>query len=382
MKKHKLSKWLPGLIVLVGCLLTALMVALGEEDEMIITPVTPMSVETLAAKKTDYRIQVPAWGFIEPREIIDIRSEISGKITDVPESIFTGAAVNQGDRLFQIDDRSYRNVLKEAIAAKNLAEQAFEIEKGRQTIAQKEWALLEKSEWQGHKNKSLALRIPQLKERKAAVQIAAAKEAQAALNVERTRVSAPCNGVILSENLAEGKILDTGDIGMKIGCTECYHITALFSSEYSIDPDSQEVAVNVSSKRHEGRIKAVSPQINPETRQKQVLVEFQGKGLPLGAYVKLSLPGPSFRNAAVLPKETLRPGDTVWILSESNTLEIRKVAVLAQDMQNVVIGEGIAEDDRVILTHIASPLSGMKLSMLSQQPKNDQIKKSHGAHGK
>ncbi len=378
MKNLKFKKWLPGLIMLIGCIMISLMVVFGEEDEMIVTSVKPMSVETISIQKTDYQIQVRAWGFVEPRESIDIRVEIPGKISTVPKNIFAGAMVMQGDILFTIDDRNYRNAMAEAIAAKNLAQQSLEIEKGRQAIAKTEWALLEKSKWQGHKNKSLALRKPQLKEREAAVQIAFAKEEQARFDVERAEVNAPCRGVILSEHIAVGKILDTGDIGLNIGCTECYHITALFPAEYSIDPDSRKVIVRIGSNRYEGVVKAVLPQINSETRHKQVLVEFQGEGVTLGAYAMTILPGPHFKNVSVLPKTALRSGNTIWLLSKNNTLELRAVTVLAQDMENVVVGKGLTETDRVILTHISSPLSGMNLSMLSQQPKKYQNIKSDG----
>ncbi len=378
MKKNKIRKWLPGLIALIGCTLTVLIIVLEEDDQMLVTPIIPLSVKAIVVKKTDYQIQVPAWGFVAPRETIDIHAEISGKIKDVSDNVFTGAIVKQNDLLFTIDDRDYRNRLAEAVAAKNQVQQALEIENGRQAIAKTEWTLLEQSKWQGNKNKSLALRKPQLRERKAAVQIAIARESQAALDVERTSISSPCGGVILSENLAEGQILDTGDVAMKIGCTNSYHITALFSPEYSVDSDSHTVAVNVGSNKYQGVIKAVLPQINSETRQKQVLVEFQGEGITLGGYVKIMLPGSVYNNVAILPKAALRSRNTVWILSESNTLEIRNVTVFAKDMQNVVVGEGLTETDRVILTHIATPLVGMNLLMLPQQPEYSQNIKNHG----
>ena len=115
--------------------------------------------------------------------------------------------------------------------------------------------------------------------------------------------------------------------------------------------------------RHEGVVKAVLPQIDPETRQKQALIEFGAERVSLGAYASLTLPGPSLKSVVVLPKEALRPGSTVWVLSESSTLEIRKVKIHAQDMLNVAIGEGLTGHDLVILSHIASPSQGMKLRM-------------------
>ena len=88
-------------------------------------------------------------------------------------------------------------------------------------------------------------------------------------------------------------------------------------------------------------VKAVLPQIDPETRRKQALVEFKGKHITLGAYASLILPGPLYRNVAVLPRDALRPGNTVWILSDNGTLQMRTVTVSARDLMNIVIVDGL-----------------------------------------
>ena len=119
-----------------------------------------------------------------------------------------------------------------------------------------------------------------------------------------------------------------------------------------------------------GVVKAVLPQIDPETRRKQALVEFKGKHITLGAYASLILPGPLYRNVAVLPRDALRPGNTVWILSDNGTLQMRTVTVSARDLMNIVIVDGLAEGERVILSHIANPLQGMPLRMRSHDAKS------------
>jgi len=372
MKRPKMINWLPVLIVLAGCITIVLPVVLGGEDPLPEIVTRPLSVETARFHKTDYQVRVPAWGFVEPRETIDIQAEISGKITDVPDNIFPGAAVKRGMLLFAIDERNYINALAEATAATKQARQALEIEKGRQIIARTEWKLLNSSKFREQKNKALALRRPQLEEREAAVQIAVARQTQAALDVERTRVTAPCEGVILTENLARGRVLDTGDVALQIACTECYQIMALFSPEYLLDPAGRAVTIDIGPNRYDGIVKSVLPQISLETRRKQALVEFGGKHITLGAYALLTLSGLSFNNVVLLPKEAVRPGNTVWILNESNKLEIRPVTIRAQDMLNAVVGKGLTGRDRVILSHIASPLQGMELTPATPDAKGPQ----------
>ena len=190
------------------------------------------------------------------------------------------------------------------------------------------------------KNNSLALRKPQFKEREAAVQIAAAKEGQARLDLERTRIHSPCNGIILSEDIAIGRILDNGDTGLTIACTDNYQINALFSAGYSIVPESDRVKITTRSEKYEGIIKSVFSHIHPQTRQRQVLVQFKGRQVTIGEYAKLLLPGPFFKKAMLLPEKALRPGKTVWVLDKDNKLDVRTVTILARDMENLVIGSG------------------------------------------
>lgn len=372
MKRPKTKKWPAVLIGLVGCAAAAFLVAQEEEEHLPGIHNPPLSVETMRVKQTDYQIRVPAWGLVEPCETIDIRSEISGKVTTVPSAVFTGAELSQDTLLCSVDKRDYINALMEAIATHEQARQALEIEKGQQIIAQTEWNLLENSKWQEHPSKSLALRKPQLKERKAAVQIAAARQAQAALGVERARITSPCSGVILEENLAKGQVLDAGDVIMRIACTDRYHILAAYSPEHSVDPGTNQVSIDIGPNRYIGFVKSILPQIHKETRQRQVLVAFEGNRVTLGAYASIILPGPSFSHVAVLPIEALRPENTVWVLTENRTLEIRPVSVVAQDRLNIVITDGLAEGDEVILSHISSPLQEMELQTKAPMVKGPQ----------
>jgi RND family efflux transporter MFP subunit len=366
--RARIAQYLPVfLIALIGGAVTIVLIAGKEETSLSGISRPALSVETLEVQNADYRVQVPGWGFVEPRETIDIRTEIEGRVTYVSHRVFAGARVRRGDHLFSLDERSYRNTLAEAMATLEQAQQALAIEKGRQIIAQSEWNLLEASQWQGVRNEALALRKPQLKEREAALKMAFARKNQAALDVERARIAAPCDGVILYEELAEGQILDTSSSTLRIACTDCYRLKAMFASEYSLGTAAEAVKIDIGPNRYAANIKAVLPNIHPETRQKQALVEFRGAHVSLNAYAAVILPGRQFHNIVVLPREALRPGNTVWTFSESSTLEIRPVTVLARDMVNVVIGEGITKGEHVILSHIAGPLQGMPLRKRAPQ---------------
>jgi RND family efflux transporter MFP subunit len=369
------------LILLIGGATAALLVAQEEEAVLSDTGIFVLSVDTQPARKGIYRIQVPAWGFVEPCDRIDLRTEIGGRVARVSGSVFAGGKVSEGALLFSLDAGTYQNALAAAKAVHEQARQAMAIEKGHQAIARAEWQLLAQSQWRGEGNEALALREPQMRVCRAEVQIAAARQAQAALDMARTRVSAPCTGVILSEDLAVGQVLETGDTVLRLACTDRYHITAAFSSQYDIDVDQPGVAFQIGPKRYTGVVKAVLPQIDPETRQKQALVAFTGEGVVLGAYVGLTLAGSSYEAVVVLSREALRPDSTVWVLDEGDTLAIRKVAVLAIDPLHAVIGGGLQEGERVIVSHIANPLEGLPLRTTTP-PAVGRSKDPHGNGGR
>jgi RND family efflux transporter MFP subunit len=370
LKRPKKGTWIVILIALLGCATTVLLLAQDEEDSLAQIERAPLGVETMRVVHTSYRVRIPAWGLVEPCETIEIRTQIAGKVAWVPPTVFAGAAVAPEMLLCLIDDRDYRNALAQAVAAREQAQQALEIEMGRQSIARAEWRLLDNAKWEPFSHKALALREPQLKACQADIRLAAVKQAQAELDVTRTRLTAPCSGIILDESLAAGQVLDAGDVVMRIACTARYHLMVAFAPDHRVDPQQKEAAITIGAYKTIGEVKSVLPQTDATTRHNQALVVFTAQGVPLGAYACVHLPGPFFEGVAVLPAEALRPESTVWLVSREGTLERRPVAVLGRDDTHIVIGEGLSDGDEVVLSHIASPLEGMALKTKEQHTPN------------
>jgi len=375
MKGPRTSTWIALLILILGITLAAFLATGGEEQTAVadFRP-APLAVETLTVTKRDYRLRVPAWGFVAPRETIDIRTEVTGRVTAVAPDLLPGAAVEAGAHLFSLDDRDYRNALTVATGAHEQALQKLALELGHQAVARREWALLAESGQEAEKmaNRALILREPQLKSCQAAVQAAAARRAQAALAVERTRMTAPCRGVILSEELASGRVMAAGEAALRLACTDAYHLMAAFSPAYPLDPSSQvadtEVAITIGPRTYPGRLAAILPQVDARTRQKHALLTFAAEGVSLGTYAAATLPGPAFKNVVVLPREVLRPEGMVWLLDADGKLEIRPVEVRAKTPDAIVVGAGLEPGERVIRSHIANPLAGMPLRRLVAAP--------------
>lgn len=361
MKNIKKEAMYAALIVMIGSGLTFLLMSGKDKNRFPEQHGHIITVETLSVQKKDYRLSIPAWGFVEPSEIIDIRSELSGKIDFVSNDLFRGARVMKGQLLFSLDKREYLNILAEAEAAAEESRQALKKEMGWQKIVKKEVELLDDPDLIAGKN-PLMLRQPQLKELEARLRASTARQDQARLDLERTQITSHCTGVILEESVAPGRYLDTGDISLKLACTGFYNIIAFYPSEYSLDTGGSNPRIRINGRQYEGRVKAVIPQIDSATRQKQALIEFKGDDITIGDYAGLTLSGNCLTDVAVLEKEVLRTSNAVWVLSPAKTLEIRNVTIIGEDSRHVCIAEGLENGDLVIVSHIASPLQGMKLN--------------------
>lgn len=370
MKHPKPKRWLAPAILITGLIIAVLLIA-SEEDEL---PSglrsKPLTVEVIKAQRSTVQLDVPAWGLVEPREQIDIRPQVEGSIVSVSDHVVAGAAINQGDVLFTIDPRDFENRLTEAKAAYEQVMQTLEIEKGQQRIAREEYKLLQQNDSTIKRN-ALALRKPQLKEREAALSMAKAQLKQAELDLERTTLNVPCDGQIMKENIAVGQYAENSTIALSIACTDSYHITASFSSDYRVDATKQKTEVTINDKAYAATLKAVLPQIDPDTRQKQALVSVSDVDLPLGYYAAVTLPGLEFQNVIALPKSALRENNTVWILTSDNTLDIRSVTLAAQNDERIFVANGLEDGAQVILSHIASPLKGMELRLPETEQTQD-----------
>jgi RND family efflux transporter MFP subunit len=366
MKVIKKELWYVILILVAGCGLTLALVSGEKKNPIPHNTGHTINVKIVTVKKSDYQLMMPTWGFVEPAEIIHIRSELAGKIDSTGKDVFKGAKIQKGKLLFSLDNREYLNVLAEAEAANEQAQQALEMEMGWQNIVKKEMELLDDPELMDNKN-PLMLRQPQLKELKARIKAAEARLALARLNLEKTRILSPCTGIILDESVAIGRFTDPGEIPIRFACTESYHIIANYSSGYSLDSEGSDVTIQVGPNQYIGHIKSLIPQIDGETRQKQALVEFKADNITIGSHAAVTLPGKCHKNVVVLDKAALRTSGTLWVLSKENTLEIRNVMISGEDSRNICVMKGLNEGESVILSHIASPLQGMKLNAVKSE---------------
>ncbi len=76
----------------------------------------PIKVETTTATPTDVEVIISGFGEARPLNVVAIAPEVSGRVAAVHPRLEPGEIIPKGERLFRIDDSTYRAVVAEARA--------------------------------------------------------------------------------------------------------------------------------------------------------------------------------------------------------------------------------------------------------------------------
>jgi hypothetical protein len=68
-----------------------------------------------------------------------------------------------------------------------------------------------------------------------------------------------------------------------------------------------------------------------------------------------------------LARAALRDDDSVYLVGPGDALVIRQVEVVWRQRDHVLVGEGLAAGDRVIVSPLSAPVAGMKIKVAEKQ---------------
>ena len=370
-------------IVLIAIGGSALLIRTGPKTSR--RPPAPMQadVEAITLERTDARVVVEGMGELIPQKSVEIRAQVGGEVVEVGKHFSEGRMLEKGELMLRLDDRDYQIALKQAEAALQDAQSDLAIEDGSQTIARREWALLKEAVEVAGANASLALREPQLQQAQAAVTTAQANLDDAKLDLERSRITAPFNALVLQKNADMGSYIPPQNTVATLAGLDVYWVQVavpesqltwltipapgeIAGSTARVYPDS------VTNRYREGYVVALLGDLDPDGRMARLLVavedplaikpENRGKpALLLGDYVRVEIDGTELKNIFNLPRESFHEGTRVWMVGEGDTLEIRPVNPVWMGDDSVIINDGLEEGEQLVLSNLPMPSPGLKL---------------------
>lgn len=381
--------FLPLVALACGIALTAYLLRTSPEAKPKKRPPAAVLVEVAQISPGPQQTSLNGMGEIIPAREIDLSPRVTGEILETSPSFIPGGFFEAGDRLVSIDRADYELSISQLESQYRQAESDLLVEMGNQRIASKEFALLGESVSQ--EEQELILRKPQLMKLEAARELALAKLNQAKLDLERTAIKAPFNGVILAQGADIGARVSQSTVLATLVGTDAFWLRLTLPVEqlaWVELPDSEgnpgsEVKVynqgsGTGGAYRTGRVIRLDAALEEQGRMARLLVEIddplclkeENKDKPkllLGSYVSAEIKGKTVSSGIRLERSYLHDGNKVWLMDEDGTLEIRPVHIIFRDLDHVIINGDIQEGEKVITSSLTAPIEGTPLRLVSGQ---------------
>ena len=371
------SRIAPILIILIGSFFAFVISVSSPKPQKGIELPKPTPVFYEVISKKDITLKILTNGEVRPLNEINLISQVSGQIVKAADEFVDVGIIKAGSPLVWIDDRDYKLAVISAESRVAQASKLLEREIAESELAKNDWEELGLGE-----ASPLTLRIPQLKEAEAAEKAALADVEKAKLNLERTVVKLPFQGIIRQKKTGVGQFVGTGSILATAFSTEEVLIALpLTDTELSylglpLAYEEEKVfsgpKVNfyslVSNKKSEwtGRIVRTSGSIDPLTRLVYVYAEVvnpyqQSPPLAIGMFVDAVIEGKIIKDGFLVPNSAINNNSDIFIINASDSLEIRKIEVLGTENDYVIIKGEISEGERVVVSPLNNAKAGMAL---------------------
>jgi hypothetical protein len=128
------------------------------------------------------------------------------------------------------------------------------------------------------------------------------------------------------------------------------------------------------------------PDLDPGGAMARVLVRIENPlgndgelPLLLGSFVDVAIKAQPIDEAIRVPRAALHNGREVFVMNEQNLLEIRNVEIAWGEPDAVLITGGLAPNERVVVSRIATPIPNMLLRTAEAEPQPDEPEPSEPA---
>jgi RND family efflux transporter MFP subunit len=363
--------WLPIVIVIFGILLLIVLAKFKAKPKKQMKLVKTPLVRTQVFNSQTQTISLFGSGTVKPEKSVSVISQVSGEIKEVTDTMQEGAKFAEGDVLFKIDDEEYILRVKNAKALMLQQQMLYLTEKRNSDIAEFEWEEFT-IKYPDAKPDSLTLRIPQLKLAEANYESAKASLELAELNLSRTEIKAPFDGIVMQRNTDEGQYVGPGTALGQIFGTEKAMITIPVKHEeqkwLTKGLDSEvKLSANVGEEEKIwfGKLVRKEASLDMKSRMSNLVVEIENpmnpkNPLPFGLFVNAEIEGKQFKNLYRIPRHLVRTDDIVLTISE-NKVVFNTVNVLKYEDDFALINKGLHGNANLIIGRLDIATPGMKV---------------------
>ncbi len=393
----RIDRRLRPFIILLGFLLVAGLFFFNEPTPDRAAPArpAPISVEVMPLVRENMQINVESYGTVQPRTQSMLVAQVSGQITRVNPAFRDGGFFDKNEVLLEIDPRDYAANVKIAEASLVDAQQLLMEETARAKQAEKDWERLGR----GEKPSDLVLRKPQLLAAKARLASASANLDKVQLDLERTRIRAPYAGrtlkslvdlgQVVSMNAQLGEIYATDAVEVRLPIRNrdlaYVHLPERYTNS---QPESDELPAVVLTSQltgnefWEGKIVRTESAIDTNARQLHVVAKIDEpfaaidpnsdqqtstRPIKIGEYVNAFISGKTLSDVIAIPVDAIYQSSYVYTVVDG-LLQRRAIEITWQSGDRAIIGSGLEEGDRLVITPLGQVTSGVRVTATEFEP--------------
>lgn len=324
----------------------------SEESKIAQTATSQRSVFTVNAevvRKEVLNNDLRVTGSLIANESVVIKSEVSARVESI--NFKEGQQIKKGQLLIQLNNEEILAEIEKLNFTKKLNQ---DNEYRQKQLLEKE--AISKEEYETALT-TLNTTLADLKVRR--------------VQLEKHRITAPFDGVIGLRQVSTGSYISPSDELVTIYSINPIKIDLSVPGKYAaeVNPDD-DIEFRVDAYEDEvfkGKIYAVEPQIDPETRSikiRAVSDNSDGKLLP-GQFAKINLTISKFDEAILIPTEAVIPelnGKKVFIRN-NGVVENRPIETGIRTSDKIQVTAGLSDGDTVITTGILQIRPGMKVGI-------------------
>lgn len=368
---HLLRIFLPLLVAFVGLAGGGLLVRFRKTIDPGTPPLNTPNVVVQKVHATSYQIGLRTRGKIMAPASQPVITEVAGRVLSMHPSLQTGGQIRKGEVLIELDNRDHALKLTVVTAKAKRARLALDVEEAEKLAAEKEWQAL----GDPSAPNPLALRIPQWEQARHDLAAAEAELELARRVLDRCRILAPIQGVILEEQVEAGQFLPPG---FRICTLQEERIREILlpltDAQWPllVNPEgAPNLGTPVKLQGSEGSWTGIwvrmHPVVDPLSLMRHAVVRLEeSQALPLpGTHLEAIIQGPRLDSVWVVPSHALRQNRRLAWVDTEDRLQFQEVHILHQEDGVSILGAPLPPDgSRVCLSVLEVEVAGMKVRPL------------------
>lgn len=335
-------------------------------------PAVPVGVTT--ATKGDFQVTLAALGTVKPLATVSVKTQISGRLTQI--GFEEGQMVKEDDFLAEIDPRPYRHALRQAqgqlMRDRALLENArLDRERYQRLVRQNSIS-----------RQQLDTQESLVRQYEGVVEVDEGNVANAALNLDYCRITAPVSGRVGLRQVDLGNYVQAGGEGIVV-LTKLHPITVIFPLAEDHLPKVLKqietgrklpVAVYDRSGRKliaEGALGSLDAQVDTATGTVKLKAEFDNRDSALfpNQFVNVRLLVDTLRQVTVIPSEGVQYGPNgafAFVLSEDERAIARPLELGPAEGRTTAVLSGLEAGERLVIAGADRLRDGAKVKAIAE----------------